>query len=186
MLPHPLHPAVVHFPLVFVILLPLFAAGALWAIRRGTAPRRAWALPLVVAAALFVSGAVALWTGRTEEERVEGLVPEAAVSAHEEAAERFLIFGGALFLVAAAGLVRGNLGTSARLLTMVGSLALVAAGIQVGGAGGALVYQHGAAGAYADGRTPLRSQDSAEPRTEREGGGDREGRSGGREGHESR
>jgi uncharacterized membrane protein len=184
MLPHPLHPAVVHFPLVLVILLPFFAAGALWAIRRGTAPRRAWALPLAVTAALFVSGVVALSTGRAEEERVEGVVPEAAVSAHEEAAERFLIFGGALLLVAAAGLGRGHLGTSARLLTMVGSLAFVAAGIQVGGAGGALVYQHGAAGAYADGRTPIHPRDSAELRTEREGRGDREGRSDGREGQD--
>lgn len=39
MLPNPLHPSIVHFPVVLAFLLPLFAAGALWAIRLGaTAP----------------------------------------------------------------------------------------------------------------------------------------------------
>lgn len=178
MLPHPLHPAVIHFPLVLVILLPFFAAGALWAIRRGTPSRKAWALPVALAAALFVSSLVALRTGQAEQERVESVVSESAIEGHEEAAERFLIFGGVLFLVAAAGLARGNLGTSARLLTVVGSLALVAAGVQVGAAGGALVYEHGAASAYLGtqpsmGGEPAASSEGRERRGEREGAGER-------------
>src|SRR5512134_3400045 len=52
MLPDPLHPAVVHFPIVLMILLPLAAAGALWAIRRGVGPAKAWTIPLAAAAAL--------------------------------------------------------------------------------------------------------------------------------------
>lgn len=184
MLPHPLHPAVVHFPLVLVFLVPLFAAGALWAIRRGAAPRRAWAVPITLAAALFVSAAVALRTGQAEQERVESVVSESAVETHEEAAERFLIFSGVLFLVAAAGLARGNLGTSARLLTVAGSLALVAAAVQVGAAGGALVYEHGAAGAYTatlPGTAAPGSTEGGESRGERAGAGER-GEEG--EGHE--
>jgi uncharacterized membrane protein len=35
MLPDPLHPIVVHFPIVLVVLLPAFAIGALLVIRRG-------------------------------------------------------------------------------------------------------------------------------------------------------
>ena len=35
MLPDPLHPAVIHFPIVLMVLLPLVAAWALWTIRRG-------------------------------------------------------------------------------------------------------------------------------------------------------
>jgi len=46
MLPNPLHPAVVHFPIVLALLLPIFAIGALWTIRRGARPRRAWGIPL--------------------------------------------------------------------------------------------------------------------------------------------
>jgi hypothetical protein len=37
MLPDPLHPIVVHFPVVLVVLLPVFALGALLVIRRGGA-----------------------------------------------------------------------------------------------------------------------------------------------------
>jgi len=37
MLPNPLHPAVVQFPLMLAFLFPLFAASAFLAIRRGAA-----------------------------------------------------------------------------------------------------------------------------------------------------
>ena len=50
MLPDPLHPAVVHFPIVLMVLLPFVAASALWAIRRGARPVRAWAVPVGAAA----------------------------------------------------------------------------------------------------------------------------------------
>src|ERR671919_2863830 len=99
MLPDPLHPVVVHFPLVLVALLPLFVAGALWAIRRGAAPGRAWLLPLGMAAALTASAFVALRTGEAEEERVEAVVAEAVLHPHEEAAERFLVMSGLLLAV---------------------------------------------------------------------------------------
>ncbi len=148
MLPHPLHPAVVHFPIVLVVLLPFFVVGAIWAIRRNAVSWKAWALPVAVAAALFASSAVALRTGQAEEDRVEAVVPESALEHHEEAAERFLVLSGVVLLVAAVGLARGTVGTSARLLTVVGSLGLLAAGVQVGAAGGELVYRHDAASAY--------------------------------------
>ena len=50
MLPNPLHPAVVHFPIVFMFLLPISAGVALWAIRRGANPLKAWAVPVAFAA----------------------------------------------------------------------------------------------------------------------------------------
>jgi uncharacterized membrane protein len=150
MLPDPLHPAVVHFPLVLAILLPLFAAGAVWSIRRGGDSRRTWVVPLLLTAALVGSAYVALQTGEAEEDRVEAVVSEAVLHEHEEAAERFLVLSGVLLLVAGAGLIRGDLGRAARLITVVGSLAVAAAGVQVGAAGGELVYRHNAASAYAD------------------------------------
>jgi uncharacterized membrane protein len=91
MLPSPLHPAVVHFPIVFAVLLPLLVMGALWSIRRGTPPRRAWRLPLLFAGALTLSAAAAVWTGQREEEQVDERIAEQAVESHEEAAERFLV-----------------------------------------------------------------------------------------------
>lgn len=148
MLPNPLHPAIVHFPVVLVFLLPIFALGALWAIRRGARPRRAWAIPLAVAGALTLSAWVAIQTGQAQEDRVESVVAESAIHEHEEAAEAFLALSGVLLLVTAAGLFGGVTGRSARVVATAGALALIAAGWRVGDSGGKLVYEHGAASAY--------------------------------------
>ncbi len=149
MLPNPLHPAIVHFPIALVVLLPFFAIGALWAIRRGASARKAWLVPTAVAAALTLSAFVALRTGKAQGEKVEKVVSENVVGGHEEAAERFLVLSGVLLVVAGAGLVGGVVGRSARLVSTAGALGLVIAGVQVGRSGGELVYQHGAASVYA-------------------------------------
>jgi uncharacterized membrane protein len=147
-LPNPLHPAVVHFPIVLAFLLPLFAIGALVAIRRGARPLRAWSLPLAVGAALTLSSWVAVQTGEAQDERVERVVAEQPLESHEEAAELFLTLSGVLLLVSATGLVRGVVGRAGRITATVGAVALVVAAAQVGHSGGELVYRHGAASAY--------------------------------------
>lgn len=148
MLPEPLHPAVVHFPIVLSVLLPLIALGALWAIRRGAEPRWTWAVPVAFSALLLVSAWFAMETGEAEEDRVEAVVSEEALHEHEEAAERFLVFSGVLLLVSTGGFAGGALGRAGRLLTTAGAAGLVLLGAQVGAAGGELVYRHGAANAY--------------------------------------
>jgi len=152
MLPNPLHPAVVHFPVVLALLLPFFAAGALWAIRRGTTPRRAWAIPVALALALALSAWVAVQTGEAQDERVERVVAEQPLEAHEEAAELFLTLSGGLALLVAAGLVRGRVGRLSRGLATAGAVALVVVAAQVGHSGGQLVYRYGAASAYTGGQ----------------------------------
>ena len=146
----PLHPLVVHFPIVLVVLLPISIFVALWAVRKGATARRIWAVPLAFATALTLSAWVALQTGEAEEDRVEDVVAESAIHGHEEAAERFLVLSGVLLAVAAAGLVRGPVGRAARFVTAAGAIGLVVAGAQVGHSGGLLVYRHGAASAYAN------------------------------------
>lgn len=148
MLPDPLHPAVVHFPIVLMVLLPLAVAGGLWAIRRGVAPARAWAVPVIAAAALAASSWLAVETGEREEEKVEQVVAETSLHDHEEAAERFLALSAALLALTAAGLLRGPAGRFARFGAAAGAVALVAFGVQVGHSGGNLVYRDGAASAY--------------------------------------
>jgi uncharacterized membrane protein len=148
MLPDPLHPAVVHFPLVLAALLPLFAVGSLVAIRRGNGARTAWALTLALAAVLAASAWFAVETGEAQEDRVEEVVGEAPLHEHEEAAERFLVLAGSLLLVAAVGLAGGTVGTAARYVATLGTLVVLYAGVDVGDAGGELVYRHGAASAY--------------------------------------
>ena len=148
MLPDPLHPAVVHFPIVLMFLLPIAAIAALWYRRRQPGARAPWILTTVLAGALTASAWLAVQTGESAGEGVEEVVPEAALEGHEEAAERFLLLSGGVLVLAGAGLVRGRLGTAARLATTAGALGLVAAGALVGHSGGALVYRHGAAAAY--------------------------------------
>ena len=146
----PLHPLVVHFPIVLVVLLPVSVFVALWAVRKGATARRVWYLPLAFAAALTLSSWIAVQTGEAEEDRVEDIVGVRVMHGHEEAAERFLVLSGVLLVVAAAGLVRGQIGRAARIVTAAGAVGLVVAGAQVGHSGGLLVYRHGAASAYAD------------------------------------
>ena len=166
MIPNPLHPAVVHFPIVFVVVLPFIAAGALWAIRRGANARRAWLAPLVLAAGLAASAFVAVQSGQAQGERVERVVRESAVDGHEEAAELFLVLSVALLGVAGVGMAKGTVGQAARLVAMVGSLGLLGAGYRVGTSGGELVYRHGAANAYVQAGPST----APSPALEREGG----------------
>jgi uncharacterized membrane protein len=148
MLPDPLHPAVVHFPIVLMFLLPL---AALWAVlyrRRHPERHGAWVLTTALAGALTLSAWVAVETGEGDEEKVEQAVPEASLETHEEAAERFLLLSAGVLVLAGAGLLRGRIGSAARLATTAGAFGLVAAGAMVGHSGGELVYRHGAAAAY--------------------------------------
>jgi uncharacterized membrane protein len=147
-LPNSLHPAIVHFPIVLAFLLPLFAIGAMVAIRKGARPLRAWSLPLGIAVTLTLSAWVAVQTGEGEGERVEKVVAEAPLETHEEAAELFLTLSGVLLAVTSTGLVRGVVGRAGRVTATVGAVALVALAAQVGHSGGELVYRHGAASAY--------------------------------------
>lgn len=148
MIPNPLHAAVVHFPIVLMVLMPIVAMVALWTIRRGAVPRKAWVVPVATAAALTLSSWVAVETGEREEEKVEAVVAESALHGHEEAAERFLLLSGVLLLLTSAGLLGGPVGRVARGGATTGALGLVAVGAQVGHSGGELVYRDGAASAY--------------------------------------
>jgi uncharacterized membrane protein len=150
MLPDPLHPAIVHFPIVFMFLLPIAAAVALWSIRRGSRVRPAWSVPTAFAAALALSDWLAVETGEGQEERVEGVVTDQAIHPHEEAAERFLVLSGVLLVISGAGLLGGPVGRVSRVATIIGAAGVAAAGAQVGHTGGKLVYQYGAASAYTE------------------------------------
>ena len=175
MLPNPLHPAVVHFPVVLAFLLPLFVGGALWAIRRGANARRAWLVPLAVAVALSLSAWAAVQTGGAQGERVERVVSEQAIKSHEEMAEAFLAVSAALAVVAFAGMVGGMAGKTARIVTGVGSLAVVGFVAVVGHSGGQLVYRYGAASAYTSQSRTSSGEVGADTlvrRTNQGGGGD--------------
>lgn len=151
LIPNPLHPAVVHLPIALTLLVPVFAVGAMIAIRRGARPLRAWGITTALLATLSLSAWVSLETGEQQEDRVEQVVPESALNTHEEAAKSFLALSLLVMLIAGVGLMNGKVGTAARLAATAGTVALLVSGYRVGHSGGALVYEHGAASAYAAG-----------------------------------
>lgn len=108
MLPDPIHPAVVHFPIVLAVLLPLVAAGAFLLARRGTHIRTAW--PGVVTGAALLAGSswLAIETGEQQEDKVEGVVGDATLETHEERASLFLYLAAGTLALATLGLARGR------------------------------------------------------------------------------
>ncbi len=148
----PLHPVLVHLPIALAVILPPATALTLLAWVRGWLPRRAWFGVVALQATLLLSGFLASRTGEADEERVERVVPEARIEAHEEAAEQFLWVAGVVLLLAAGTAMAKSerLGRSLAVVTLLGTLAVAWAGYRVGHAGGALVYRHGAAQVFVD------------------------------------
>ena len=144
------HPKVVHLPMALAVLMPLVAGGVLFAWWRGWFQRRVWVIVFLLQAVLVGSGAVAMNTGEREEERVEEIVADERIEAHEEAAESFVWASAAVLLLLAVPLVlpEGRARHAVSIGAFLGTLIVFGLGYQTGEAGGRLVYQHGAAQAY--------------------------------------
>lgn len=147
------HPKVVHIPMALAVLMPLIVVGLLVAWWRQWLPARVWLLAVGLQAVLVLSGVIAMRTGEHDEERVEKLVPEQAIEAHEEAAEVFVWTSAGVFalMLATAVLSHGRAGLPLAAVSAVGTVAVLALGVRTGQEGGELVYQHGAAQAYLTG-----------------------------------
>ncbi|MCA8942273.1 MAG: hypothetical protein KDB80_06895 [Planctomycetes bacterium] len=150
---------IVHVPIALAVLMPFLTAGLLLAIRRSWFRPRTWAIATAAQAVLVIGGMLAMRTGEADEERAESVVPETAIEAHEEAAERFVWVSGVVLLASFLPLVLRGQGvkTWSQVITVIGTGVVFGLGIQVGHAGGELVYRHGAAAAFVgsgDGSTP--------------------------------
>lgn len=147
------HPKLVHLPIALAALMPAISAGLLFAWFRDLLPRRAWFIAVALQAVLVLSSIAAMRSGEAEEERVERVVAESAIEAHEEAAELFTWFSGGVLLLFVAGSAIPATGAArvAAGAAAAGSLVVLFLGYRVGEAGGALVYEHGAASAYTSG-----------------------------------
>lgn len=167
----PLHPVIVHLPMALAVLIPLLAFGLLLAVRKSWLPQRSFWIVVALQAALVGGGLVALQSGEADEERVERVVSEPALEAHEHAAQRFEL-AAALVLVLMTGSMlvrRASLRQAGAVAGAVGSLAVAALGVDVGHKGGRLVYAEGAGAAYGKAaagelvtQTPRRHDDDAE------------------------
>ena len=102
---------------------------------------------------MVASGALALWSGEQEEERVERVVSEAVIEQHEERAEVFLWTAGALLLPSLGVLLFRKEGARRVLSSVVtvGAVAVMGLALWTGHSGGQLVYTYGAGAAYTSG-----------------------------------
>jgi uncharacterized membrane protein len=150
LLPDPLHPAVVHFPVALAALVPLVAALVLIAIRAGRASAASWTLVVLLQALFAASAWLAHETGHEQEERVEKIVEGRHIEEHEQAADWLLRLSVVGLAAAGLGLAAGNAGAWGRGLAFALSLATLAAAVRTGYLGGELVYRYGAANAYVE------------------------------------
>jgi len=162
MLPDPLHPAIVHFPIVLLLLGAPLAVIAVFV--------RKWHLPVLAALVLALGAAgavVATITGEQGAELAGELAGngEKALDEHEDWGKRTRNFGvtAAVLAILSAALVRRP--AAARIAGTVAALAAIAAAFfvaQAGHHGGQVVYKHGigvntAAGAAGESSGALQS-----------------------------
>jgi len=147
-LPSPLHPALVHFPIVLAVLLPFVALAALVAIAGRWLPARVWWVVVLLHGLLAGSAYLAEEIGHREEEKVEDVVPEEAMHEHEEAGEWVVRLALLTLPITAAGLLGGRSGGVARGLAVLAGLALTGTAVRAGQTGGEVVYRHGGASVY--------------------------------------
>jgi uncharacterized membrane protein len=146
----PLHPIIVHLPLVLALLAPLVLLGVTIWTRRQNASRWGWLLASALQVAVLLGGLAALRTGEGDEERVERVVPEAAIEAHEGAAQVFVAGAGVALALTLGALLLHRKGTPwAGGLAVIAAIAVAGLGVRTGHAGGQLVYQHNAGAAWA-------------------------------------
>jgi uncharacterized membrane protein len=143
-LPDPLHPAIVHFPIV-LILLGTFAAAVAVFWRRHQLP--------AIAAVLLTLGAIGTWvaveTGKSDGGLVEttSAQVESLLDSHEDWAKRTLIIATIAALAAVGSVALVRFSRAARAAGALAALIAVAASYAVyetGHRGGALVYKHAA------------------------------------------
>jgi uncharacterized membrane protein len=174
MTPTPLHPAIVHLPLGLALLMPAVVLAYAWMLWTGRVRVGSWAVVVLLQALLVGAGLVAMNTGEHEEERVEAVVPEAALERHEERAAQFVWGSAATLAAAVLALVFGGPTTRRVLMaaTVAGTVLVAYAAIRTGHAGGELVYVHNAGAAYGSATVARIPQPSA-PGPRREGRQDR-------------
>ncbi len=159
----PLHPKLVHLPIALAILMPAVSGGLLLAWIRDLLPRRAWVVAVALQAVLVVASFAAMRTGEQDEETVEAVVAESAIESHEEAAEVFTwTAAGVLVLFAAGALLPAGMARAAASTATAATLVVLFLGYRVGQAGGSLVYEHGAAAAYANPSTAAAGEAAGE------------------------
>ena len=146
------HPRIVHLPLALAALMPFIVGGIALAYMRGWLDRRTWVIVVLLQSVMFGSALLAMNTGEADEERVEEIVAQRHIDAHEEAAELFTWTSAVVLALTMMPLFlgEGDLRNAIMIFSIVASAVTLAFGLRAGEAGGRLVYRYGAANAHLD------------------------------------
>jgi hypothetical protein len=145
----PLHPLIVHIPLVLAGLVPIVAGFLAWQTWRGRGSRRQWLVALALQAVVVIGALVAVDTGGDEAGTVHTVVPREAIHAHAQAAHWFEDAAIAtLVLIGVATALRDRKAAVAGIVATVVAAGMVAIGVQTGHLGGKIVFQYDAPAAY--------------------------------------
>jgi len=142
----PLHPMVVHFPIVLAVLIPLAMIAVIAASKRITNQRAAWAIIFGFCVLLTVSSFISMKLGEREEEKVEKVVSEQIVENHAEWAEDFVL--ATLLPLLFTGLMLKKKHPSLKYLAAASGLVVLALSVVTGHEGAELVYKHDAGKVY--------------------------------------
>lgn len=155
----PLHPSIVHLPLVLTFLLPILVLIFAWAMKAGKMNKELWFVIIGLQILITATGYIALETGETDEDKVSAITGKEIVHEHEEAAE---IFVGTTVISLAGGIIVWFLQPAfqdkGRFGVVILSLLPVFLGFRAGQLGGKIVYQHGGGSAHADVREVFRAE----------------------------
>jgi len=143
----PLHPLLVHLPLVMALGSPLLLLFFLQRGGRGRAPSWAWLVSYH--ALLAFSSLAAMLVGEKEEEIIQAVVAHDLIESHEQMGN-LLTWGS--FLALAILALLGHFKRARPLAWLALPICLVLAGLamRAGHSGAELVYTHGAAAAYVE------------------------------------
>ncbi len=160
----PLHPALVHVPLGLGAVLGVVLLSLLLLERRGASTRALWWVGAALAAIVAVGALAASSAGEDEALRLSRRLPAAALAVHEEAAETFTVASVllALLTLSAGVAARPRTRLALQIASIALGLALAPLGLRAGHAGGALVWEHGAA-ARGTSDVPRAAVDAAGP-----------------------
>lgn len=146
----PNHPILVHFPIAFGIMLPIFSLVILIGCHKAWFSKLTWILVPMLLATIVGTGWLAMEAGEKDEDIVEKVVGEEVVDAHHHLAEFFWRGAIGLFVLSLVpfGVSKGRTVTQATVV--VGSLGLLWPLVNAGHSGGELVYRMGAASAHVE------------------------------------
>jgi len=147
----PLHPAVVHIPIAFALLIPFLGAVFLmWTREEDALAQRILRVPAVLQAITVVAAFGAQRTGDEDHHKVEEFVDRALIHEHEEAGELFFIACIVTLLpwFASAIAKRADVARKSAITGILFGLVAAWLAVRAGDLGGALVYHHGAAEAW--------------------------------------